>query len=192
MHRFLARGQRVAAIAVTSALLLGASVAAHAQKVKLATSAGDIVIELDKAKAPKTVDNFVAYVKDGHYNGTVFHRVIPNFMVQGGDPEGTGRGGPGYRFEDEFLPALKHGKAGLLSIDNAGPNTNGSQFFITTATADFLNTNGHYTIFGQVVKGMEFVDKIKKGDSRNNGSVSNPDKIIKMQVASDVKDLPPQ
>ena len=134
----------------------------------LKTSMGDIVIRLFDDKAPKTVDNFVGLatgtkewtdpktrekVKRPLYNGTIFHRVIPGFMIQGGDPLGNGTGGPGYRFEDEFHPDLRHTKGGILSMANAGPNTNGSQFFITLAPT--LHLDNRHSVFGEVVKGQE-------------------------------------
>ncbi|HYT55564.1 MAG TPA: peptidylprolyl isomerase [Verrucomicrobiae bacterium] len=136
----------------------------------LKTSMGDIVIQLFDDKAPKTVANFVGLasgtkewldpktgekVKRPLYNGTIFHRVIPGFMIQGGDPLGNGRGGPGYNFEDEFHPDLRHNKAGILSMANAGPNTNGSQFFITHQATP--NLDGRHSVFGEVVKGQEVV-----------------------------------
>ncbi len=132
------------------------------------TSMGDIVVRLFEDKAPKTVENFVglatgtkewtdpktgAKVKRPLYNGTIFHRVIPGFMIQGGDPLGNGRGGPGYRFADEFHPELRHSKAGILSMANAGPNTNGSQFFITLAPTPHLDNR--HSVFGEVVQGQE-------------------------------------
>jgi peptidyl-prolyl cis-trans isomerase A (cyclophilin A) len=139
----------------------------------LKTSQGDIVVQLFEDKAPKTVANFVALatgakewtdpktrekVKRPLYNGTVFHRVIPGFMIQGGDPLGNGTGGPGYRFEDEFHPELKHSKPGILSMANAGPNSNGSQFFITNKATPWLD--GKHSVFGEVVKGQNIVDDI--------------------------------
>jgi peptidyl-prolyl cis-trans isomerase A (cyclophilin A) len=139
------------------------------------TSAGDIVVKLFPEKAPKTVANFVELaegtrewkdprsgekVKKPLYDGTVFHRVIPEFMIQGGDPLGTGTGGPGYRFEDEIGPDNLFNKPGLLAMANAGPGTNGSQFFITEVPTPHLN-KGH-TIFGEVVKGLELVVKIAR------------------------------
>ena len=137
------------------------------------TGMGDIVLVLFEDKAPKTVANFVGLAsgtkdwtdpKTGQptkrplYNGTIFHRVIPDFMIQGGDPLGRGTGGPGYRFEDEFSPDLKHSKPGILSMGNAGPNTNGSQFFITVRATPHLD--GRHSVFGEVVKGQEVVNAI--------------------------------
>ena len=123
---------------------------------------GDIVVELFADKAPRTVNNFVFLARDGFYNGVTFHRVIADFMAQGGDPTGTGRGGPGYTFADEFHPGLKHSKAGILSMANAGPNTNGSQFFITLAPTPHLD--GRHSVLGQVVKGMEVLKSISLRD----------------------------
>ena len=129
------------------------------------TTEGTFKIELFALKAPRTVENFVSLAegtKTGKpfYDGTIFHRVIPDFMIQGGDPEGTGRGGPGYRFADEFHAELKHSKAGILSMANAGPNTNGSQFFITVAETPFLDNR--HSVFGEVTEGYEVVKKISQ------------------------------
>jgi peptidyl-prolyl cis-trans isomerase B (cyclophilin B) len=129
----------------------------------LETSRGTIVVDLFPKEAPKTVNNFVFLARDGFYDGTVFHRVISNFMIQGGDPTGTGRGGPGYRFEDETKGSPHKHKAGSLSMANAGPNTNGSQFFITHVATDWLD--GKHTIFGQVRSGQDVVDSVKQGDT---------------------------
>ncbi|HQJ27514.1 MAG TPA: peptidylprolyl isomerase [Thermoleophilia bacterium] len=128
----------------------------------IGTSAGDIVIELFADKAPRTVNNFVFLARDGYYDGVTFHRVIKGFMAQGGDPTGTGTGGPGYRFDDEFHPALKHDGPGVLSMANAGPGTNGSQFFITYAATPHLD--GRHTVFGRVIAGMEVVEAIPERD----------------------------
>jgi cyclophilin family peptidyl-prolyl cis-trans isomerase len=130
----------------------------------LDTSKGKIKVELFADKAPKTVNNFVFLANQGFYDSTIFHRVINNFMVQGGDPTGTGRGGPGYRFEDEFEPSLRHDKAGVLSMANAGPGTNGSQFFITHVPTPWLD--GKHSIFGQVVEGMDTLFAIPERDPR--------------------------
>jgi peptidyl-prolyl cis-trans isomerase B (cyclophilin B) len=127
------------------------------------TSRGSIVVDLFPKDAPNTVSNFVFLAKDGFYNGTKFHRVIPDFMIQGGDPEGTGRGGPGYRFEDEFKNNPRKHKVGSLSMANAGPNTNGSQFFITHIATDWLD--GKHTVFGQVREGQDVVNKVAGGDT---------------------------
>jgi cyclophilin family peptidyl-prolyl cis-trans isomerase len=128
----------------------------------LVTPNGDIVVELFADKAPKTVNNFVALARDGYYDGITFHRVIKGFMAQGGDPTGTGRGGPGYVFEDEFHPSLKHSGPGILSMANAGPGTNGSQFFITFAATAWLD--GKHTVFGRVTQGMDIVLAIPERD----------------------------
>jgi cyclophilin family peptidyl-prolyl cis-trans isomerase len=126
------------------------------------TEKGDFVVELFADKAPKTVNNFVFLARDGFYDGVTFHRVIRDFMAQGGDPTGTGTGGPGYKFADEFHPALRHSGPGLLSMANAGPNTNGSQFFIThRATPDLDNK---HSVFGQVSKGLDVLLAIPDRD----------------------------
>jgi peptidyl-prolyl cis-trans isomerase B (cyclophilin B) len=127
------------------------------------TSRGQVVVDLFPKEAPNTVNNFVFLARDGFYNGTTFHRVIADFMIQGGDPEGTGRGGPGYKFADEFKGNPHKHQRGSLSMANAGPNTNGSQFFITHITTDWLD--GKHTVFGQVRSGQEVVDSVKQGDT---------------------------
>ena len=126
------------------------------------TSRGEIVCDLFAKDAPKTVNNFVFLAKEKFYDGTVFHRVIADFMVQGGDPTGTGRGGPGYKFEDETKGNPNKHEPGTLSMANAGPNTNGSQFFITHVETGWLD--GKHTIFGKVLKGKDVVDQVQQGD----------------------------
>jgi len=126
------------------------------------TSRGEIVCELFAKDAPNTVNNFVFLARDKFYDGTVFHRVIPDFMVQGGDPTGTGRGGPGYQFGDEVKGNPHKHQVGTLSMANAGPNTNGSQFFITHVATNWLD--GKHTVFGTVTQGQEVVDTIQQGD----------------------------
>jgi cyclophilin family peptidyl-prolyl cis-trans isomerase len=126
------------------------------------TNRGPVVLDLYTKRAPITVNNFVSLARDGYYDGVTFHRVIKDFMVQGGDPTGTGRGGPGYTFRDEFDPEVKHDKPGVLSMANAGPGTNGSQFFITHVPTPWLD--GKHTVFGQVTKGQDVVDRIEQGD----------------------------
>ena len=131
------------------------------------TNQGTISVELFAEDAPITVNNFVFLAQQGFYDGVVFHRVIPQFMIQGGDPTGTGGGGPGYRFQDEIAPSLSFDSAGILAMANAGPNTNGSQFFITVAATPHL-TGGH-TIFGKVIAGQEIADAISTARAdRNN------------------------
>ncbi len=139
--------------------------------VTLHTTKGDIRLRLFPDKAPLTVLNFVNLTKRGFYNGVVFHRVIPNFMIQGGDPTGTGTGGPGYKFKDEFSPDLKHSKPGILSMANAGPGTNGSQFFITHVPTPWLD--GKHTVFGEVVDAQDqkVVNSIVAGDKINSATI---------------------
>lgn len=136
----------------------------YRMKVKIITAKGDININLLPDKSPVTVANFVNLAKKGYYNGLTFHRVIENFMAQGGDPNGTGTGGPGYQFEDEVDNGLNFSKAGKLAMANAGPGTNGSQFFITTVPTEWLN--GNHTIFGEVVSDADLsvVKKLSNGD----------------------------
>ena len=146
---------------------------------EMETSKGKIVLQLEFEKTPLTVANFVGlaegtknYSKDGgppkaqgkpFYDGLAFHRVIPDFMIQGGDPQGNGRGGPGYRFRNEIVPSLKHDRAGILSMANAGPDTNGSQFFITHKETPWLD--GKHTVFGRVIEGQNVVNQIAQGDT---------------------------
>jgi len=157
----------------------------------LNTTLGTITCRLFEKEAPNTVANFIGLaegtkewldpktgkkVKKPFYDGLIFHRVIPNFMIQGGDPEGTGRGGPGYTFADEFSPKLKHDQSGRLSMANAGPNTNGSQFFITVAATPGLDNR--HSIFGEVVEGQDIVEKITKVQRDGN---DRPLKEVKME-----------
>ena len=130
--------------------------------VTFSTKKGQIKVKLHDAKTPKTCANFEKLTNDGFYNGLTFHRVIADFMVQGGCPQGTGTGGPGYNFEDEFDADLKHAGPGVLSMANSGPNTNGSQFFITHVATPWLD--GKHSVFGQVVEGQDVVDAIEQGD----------------------------
>ena len=148
----------------------------YKMKVKIVTAKGDININLLPDKSPVTVANFVNLAKKGYYNGLKFHRVIENFMAQGGDPTGTGMGGPGYQFEDEVNNGLNFSKAGKLAMANAGPGTNGSQFFITTVPTEWLN--GNHTIFGEVVSDAD-LDVVKK--------LSNGDVMTKVVVDGDVE-----
>jgi len=134
------------------------------------TSRGEIVCELFAKDAPKTVNNFVFLARDKFYDGTVFHRVIPDFMVQGGDPTGTGRGDPGYRFEDEVKGNPNKHQVGSLSMANAGPNTNGSQFFITHVVTNWLD--GKHTVYGKVTKGQDVVNAIQQGDTLNGVTIT--------------------
>lgn len=125
------------------------------RKIKFTTNKGVFVAEMFEDKAPLTTKNFIELVEKGFYDGIIFHRVIDGFMIQGGDPTGSGMGGPGYKIKDEFGEGLKHDDEGILSMANAGPNTGGSQFFITLAPTPWLN--GHHAIFGKVVEGMDVV-----------------------------------
>jgi cyclophilin family peptidyl-prolyl cis-trans isomerase len=150
----------------------------------IATDLGDIVVELYADKAPATVNNFVFLAREGFYDGCTFHRVIKDFMVQGGDPTGTGRGGPGYRFADEFHPKLKHDGAGVLSMANAGPDTNGSQFFITHVATPHLD--GRHAVFGRVVDGLDVVMAIPERDpmtAREPGLAMNSVTILEEEWA---------
>jgi len=137
------------------------------------TDRGTIRLELFADKTPKTVANFEKLAGDGFYDNLTFHRVIPDFMIQAGCPQGTGRGGPGYTFEDEFHAELKHAEAGVLSMANAGPNTNGSQFFITNVPTPWLD--GKHSVFGKVVDGQDVVDAVRQGDTMRSVTVEDTD-----------------
>jgi len=151
---------------------------------RLKTGKGDIVVELFADKAPKTVNNFVFLAREGFYDGTTFHRVIKDFMAQGGDPTGTGTGGPGYRWADERSALqLRHDSPGILSMANAGRDTNGSQFFITYAPVPNLNPSAQsagYTIFGQVVEGMDVVERITPREPSPNAPLG--DRLISVRI----------
>ena len=159
------------------------------------TNQGNFTVKLFPDKAPKTVDNFVGLAtgkkeyrdpktgtmkKGAFYDGLIFHRVIPNFMIQGGDPLGSGRGGPGYKFADEFHPSLRFTKPGLLAMANSGPNTNGSQFFITVKATPWLSNK--HTIFGEVVEGYAVVEKISKVKTASQNRPVNPVVIEKLEI----------
>jgi peptidyl-prolyl cis-trans isomerase A (cyclophilin A) len=159
------------------------------------TSQGNIVVRLLEKEAPKTVENFIGLAegtkefideksgkkqKKNYYDGLIFHRVIPKFMIQGGCPRGDGRGGPGYTFGDEFHPSLKHSKAGKLSMANAGPGTNGSQFFITVAATPWLDNK--HTIFGEVVEGQDVADKISNLPRDSNDRPRTPVTLQKVRI----------
>ena len=168
-----------------TALLLGLTIATASAtdtgsmqdiRIILTTNKGPIEATLLASQTPVTVANFLNLATRGYYNGLAFHRVIPDFMIQGGDPEGSGRGGPGYRFEDECKPELKHEQPGIFSMANAGPGTNGSQFFITHVATPWLD--GKHTVFGSVTKGQDVVNAIKQGD-----------KIEKIEILDSTDDL---
>jgi peptidyl-prolyl cis-trans isomerase B (cyclophilin B) len=151
-------------------------------KAIISTDKGDIRLKLFPDQTPKTVANFANLANRGYYDGLVFHRVIPDFMIQGGDPTGTGSGGPGYKFEDEFDPALKHDEPGVLSMANAGPGTNGSQFFITHGATPWLD--GKHTVFGKVEQGQEIVDAVSQGDAMNSVKIQgDTTELFKQQEA---------
>ncbi len=154
-------------------------------RIVLKTSKGDIEATLFASKAPMTVANFLNLAKHGYYDGIAFHRVIENFMIQGGDPTESGRGGPGYKFADEFHRSLRHSKPGIFSMANAGPGTNGSQFFITMAPTPSLDNR--HSVFGEVTKGQDVVNKILgKVNTGERGGKVDPsgkgDKIVKIEI----------
>jgi len=155
-------------------------------RIIIKTNKGDIHTTVFASEVPITAANFLNLAKTGYYDGLTFHRVINDFMVQGGDPTGTGSGGPGYRFEDEIRPALKHSKPGILSMANAGPGTNGSQFFITHVATPWLD--GKHTVFGEVTQGQDVVNAIAQGDTITSIEiVDSPDALFASQ-ADRIKD----
>lgn len=160
--------------------------------VIIETNMGTIGLRMYHNEAPKTVENFIGLAEKGYYNGVIFHRVIDNFMIQGGDPTGTGRGGEsiwGGKFEDEIHPTLKFDRAGLLAMANAGPNTNGSQFFITLVPTPHLN--GRHTIFGEVISGMDVVKSIGKVETKKPGDRPLKDVVMKkVYVKDEAKKFP--
>ncbi len=152
-------------------------------RIIITTDKGDIEGTLFASKVPMTCANFLNLAHTGYYNGIKFHRVIPNFMVQGGDPTGTGSGGPGYKFGDEFDPSLKHTKPGIFSMANSGPGTNGSQFFITHVATDWLDFK--HSVFCEVTKGQDVVDAIRGGDKIVSIAIlDSTDDLFKDQAAN--------
>jgi len=149
-------------------------------RVKIRTTMGEIVVKLFDDKAPRTAGNFLKLAKEGFYDGIVFHRVIPDFMIQTGDPTGTGRGGPGYTFEDEFSPELRHDRPGILSMANSGPDTNGSQFFITEKPTTWLD--GRHSVFGEVIEGMDVVKAIAQVDRDRSDKPRSEVRMEKLEV----------
>lgn len=151
-------------------------------RILIKTNRGDIEATLFASKAPVTTANFLNLATRGYYKGITFHRVIPNFMIQGGDPTGTGSGGPGYTFEDEVGTGLKHSKPGIFSMANRGPATNGSQFFITHVPTPWLD--GKHTVFGEVTKGQDVVDAVKQGDRIEEIKIiDSPEALFEQQAA---------
>ena len=149
-------------------------------KAKFETERGDFEVMLYADECPLTVENFINLARAHFYDGTTFHRVIPGFMAQGGDPDGTGTGGPGYQFQDEFSSKVRHDSEGILSMANSGPGTNGSQFFITLAPTPHLD--GRHTVFGKIISGMEVVKSIRDRDPMSD---ANPGDLIKTIVINE-------
>lgn len=164
---------------------LAKQAAVHNSIAKFETSKGDFKVELFQDKAPATSQNFITLVNKGFYNNLIFHRVIDGFMIQGGDPNGNGTGGPGYRIKDEFHPDLKHNAAGILSMANAGPNTGGSQFFITLVPTPWLDNK--HAVFGKVVEGLEVVKAIGKVKTDGSDRPLEPVVIKKVTIEEPVK-----
>jgi peptidyl-prolyl cis-trans isomerase B (cyclophilin B) len=159
----------------------GALDTSKAYRARFKTERGEIVTELYAAKAPLTVENFVNLARAGFYDGTTFHRVIPGFMAQGGDPTGTGRGGPGYQFGDEFSPELRHDGPGVLSMANAGPGTNGSQFFLTFDATPHLDDR--HSVFGRVVEGVDVLHSLRERDPSRDPNPGDRIETIEIEEA---------
>jgi cyclophilin family peptidyl-prolyl cis-trans isomerase len=159
----------------------GALDTSKAYRARFKTERGEIVAELHTTQAPLTVENFVNLARAGFYDGTTFHRVIPGFMAQGGDPTGTGRGGPGYQFDDEFSPELRHDGPGVLSMANAGPGTNGSQFFLTFDATPHLD--GRHTVFGRVVEGLDVLQSLRERDPSRDPNPGDRIETIEIEAA---------
>lgn len=175
-------------VGLVAVLLFGQTALAKDVTAKFDTTMGKFEIKLFHKRAPMTVSNFVTLAKKGFYDGLIFHRVIPGFMIQGGDPEGTGAGGPGYSFDDEFHPELKHDKKGILSMANSGPATNGSQFFITVAPTPHLDKK--HSIFGEVTKGYDVVEKIANVEKNASDKPKTDVKIVKLTIDGDFTMVP--
>ena len=183
---FLCRVVGALVLATTSMTLRAAdSLPVQDIRIILHTSKGDIEATLFASKVPMTVANYLNLARQGFYDGLTFHRVIANFMIQGGDPTGTGRGGPGYKFADEFNASLRHSKPGILSMANAGPNTNGSQFFITHVPTPHLD--GKHSVFGEVTKGQDVVNQITKGDTILRIEILDPTDALFQAQASNIE-----
>ena len=150
-------------------------------RARFKTEKGDIVAELYADRAPMTVENFVNLARAGFYDGTTFHRVIPGFMAQGGDPTGTGTGGPGYQFGDEFHPSLRHDAAGVLSMANAGPGTNGSQFFLTHGPTPHLDNK--HSVFGRVTEGLDVLRSLRERDPQRDRQPGDRIETVEIEEA---------
>ena len=176
-----------ALVLATTSLTLRAADSPPVQDIRiiLHTSKGEIEATLFASKIPMTVANYLNLARQGFYDGLTFHRVIPNFMIQGGDPTGTGRGGPGYKFANEFDDSLRHSKPGIFSMANAGPNTNGSQFFITHVPTPHLD--GKHSVFGEVTKGQDVVNQITKGDTIIRIEILDPTDALFQAQASNIE-----
>jgi peptidyl-prolyl cis-trans isomerase B (cyclophilin B) len=176
-----------ALVLATTSMTLRAADSPPVQDIRiiLHTSKGEIEATLFASKVPMTIANYLNLARQGFYDGLTFHRVISNFMIQGGDPTGTGRGGPGYKFADEFDGSLRHSKPGIFSMANAGPNTNGSQFFITHVPTPHLD--GKHSVFGEVTKGQDVVNQITKGDTIIRIEILDPTDALFQAQASNIE-----